>query len=490
MRAIKQVAAIRRNREQIRKVRELRAARSSSDSLAQELPPLMQWIPTVSPDLDEPVHLEPITDLFERAHRGEEVECCVSVPPRHGKTVTALHGLVWLLAQHPDWPILFVSYSLNIAKKMVWRARKIALSAGIRLGGVQTREYWETAAGGGIRASGLGGQLIGDGFRFIFVDDPHKNRKEAESATIRTRVVDGFWSDIYTRKMPAGTSTIVNHQRWHQEDLIGSLTTASETNKDPFAIVNLPAINSRGEPLAPKLWSIAKLEKIRSKDEYAWSSMYQGEPRPKGGTLFTRAPTITNSRPQTRRSSVGADLARSAKQRSDFHAMVHIEWLGEIAVIVDAVYQRGHITDQVLDDGKREEGACGPMHRLQVRAGGAPARWYAGRDETTYKDLLEAHRTTPVYLRVEKADSDKWVRSQAYAAAWNSGLVYVLETCRYKDEILKQHRGFTGKDGESDDLIDACVAAWDEGQLAQVPTVIGVARRVQPMVRRDGRRQT
>lgn len=472
----------------MRQIREERESRESSESLARELPPLMQWIPQVSPDLDEPLHLADMTDLFQRIHCGETLDFCISVPPRHGKTVTALHGIVWLLIQHPDWPILFVSYSLAIAKKMVVRARKIAVAAGLRLGGTQTREYWETAAGGSLRASGLGGQLIGDGFKFIFTDDPHKNQKEANSRVIRQRVSDGFASDVYTRKLPSGTSNVVNHQRWHPEDLIGHLSTPSEENPRPFALINIPAITLDGKACAPWLWPLEELLKIKARNVHSWEAMYMGNPRPKGGTLFIGV-SLTTSRPIVTRSSLGVDLARSAKQRSDHHAMVQMVWSGPVCVIVDIVFQRGHVTD-IVENGVLEAGACGPMHAMQLRAGGVIARWYAGRDETTYSDLLAHHATTPVHVRVMKADADKWVRAQPYAAAWNGGLVHVLDSCRHRDELLKQHRDFTGIDGNSDDIIDACVAAYDEGLALPVVRVTGAAPRTLPMRRADGKKWT
>lgn len=443
------------------------------------LPPLLEWIPQLSPELASPVHLRPVTDAFESIHRGERIELCVSTPPRHGKTITALHGLVWLLAQHPDWPLLFVSYNALLAGKMVRKARKLAIRAGIPLGGVSRQDYWETAAGGGIRAAGMGGSLIGDGFRAIFVDDPHKNRSEAESPLIRQRVIDGFWSDIYTRQHPAGTSVVVNHQRWHTDDLIGTLTRGSDDPEGsirPFDAVNLRAIDEAGRPLAPWMFDLDSLMRTQRRvGPHAWASMYQGQPIPRGGALFA-APTLTRSIPDTVRYSMGVDLARSAKQRSDHHAGALIARSPDgVCVIVDVVHARGTLTDRHIEGGL-ESGVARELRRLQQRCGGGHARWYAGRDETTLSDLLSGLRD-PVYVRAMPADKDKWARAQAYAAAWNAGLVRVYEGCPHREELLRQHATFTGLDGDSDDLIDACVAAWDEAQVSPVARAHGLGER-------------
>ena len=441
---------------------------------------MIEWIPTISPELAPPRHLSPVLEAFEHIHAGERVEVCISTPPRHGKTVTALHALVWLLAQHPDWPLLFVSYNHLLASKMVRKARRLAMRAGIQLGGVARQDYWETAEGGGIRASGMGGSLIGDGFRVIFVDDPHKNRVEAESPLIRQRVIDGFWSDIYTRQHPAGTSVIVNHQRWHTDDLIGTLTRPSsdpEVTTHPFDLVNLPAITRDGDALAPWMFTLADLHRIEQRiGAHAWASMYMGTPRPRGGALFA-APTLTRSLPDTARYSMGVDLARSAKQRSDHHAGILIARSPDgTCTIVDAVHARGVLTDRAVE-GQLSSGIARDLRRIQQRAGGGSARWYAGRDETTYSDLL-AGLVEPVYVRVMPADRDKWARAQAYAAAWNAGHVRVYQGCPHYEEIVRQHASFTGLEGDSDDLIDACVAAWDEAQIDTTPRVQASGKRV------------
>lgn len=450
-----------------------------SQAAALELPPLIEWIPQLSQELAAPRHLQPVLDAFERIHRGERVELAVSTPPRHGKTVTAIHAIVWLLAQHPDWPIVFVSYNHLIASKMVRRARRLAIKAGVQLGGIARQDYWETTDGGGLRAVGVGGSLIGDGFRLIFVDDPHKNRAEAESPNKREDVVQGFWSNVYSRQHPAGTSVIVNHQRWHTDDMIGSITRPSSDPDDttpPFESINLPAISASGEALAPWLFPIESLRRTQRRiGPHAWSSMYMGDPRPAGGALFG-APTITRSAPDIARYSMGVDLARSAKRRSDHHAAVLIARSPDgVCTIVDAVHARGVLTDRAAGDGL-ESGIARALHRMQRRAGGVTARWYAGRDETTYSDLL-AGLSEPVHVRVMPADRDKWARAQAYAAAWNAGLVRVYDGCQHRDELLRQHAAFTGLEGDSDDLIDACVAAWDDAQVSPVPRAIGVGER-------------
>lgn len=87
---------------------------------------------------------------------------------------------------------------------------------------------------------------------------------------------------------------------------------------------------------------------------------------------------------------------------------------------------------------------------------------YTGRDESSILDLLAEHRDYPCHIRAHVAREDKWERAQAFAAAHNRGEVVILSTLPKAEELVRQLGRFTGLDGDSDDLVDAAVAAYDE----------------------------
>ena len=66
---------------------------------ARELP-LGEFI-AHSEGLENPYHLAPFLSLFDRAERGEEIRALISVPPQHGKSLAALHGLIRHLLRNP-----------------------------------------------------------------------------------------------------------------------------------------------------------------------------------------------------------------------------------------------------------------------------------------------------------------------------------------------------------------------------------------------------
>lgn len=435
----------------------------------------MEWVPIASPHLDSPWHLEPLVRELEKVANGETIEVCVSVPPRHGKTTLIVHWIVWLLLQKPDLRVLYCSYGSRMAQQQTRAMRALARRVGLPMGEIQRVTEWTTAGGGSVKACGITGPPTGDGYDVIVVDDPHRSRQAAESALERESVVTAYRDDVYTRQLPRGTSHVVVHTRWHEADLIGVLTRKVEDGPRPFRLINLPAIDADGNALAPSMWPIEKLRRIEQRlGPYAWASLYQGAPRPKGGTLFG-APVWTDRVPFVARYVGGVDLARTAKTRSDYQAAVvlAVEPDGSMTV-VDIEHEQSLIVDRRdVDTGHVDSGFARRLHELQRRWRGCQLRMYAGGGESTLVDLLATHRDWPVTIRQVKATADKWDRAQPTAAAWNRGQIKVLNSLRHGDELVRQLQRFTGLDGESDDLVDALVAAFDEASGAPVLETIG-----------------
>ena len=81
---------------------------------------------------------------------------------------------------------------------------------------------WSTTAGGSATYGGVRGGATGLPADIIIIDDPFKNRAEAESTTIRAVIWDMFKTTYLTRLQP-GASIIIVQTRWHEEDLIGKV---------------------------------------------------------------------------------------------------------------------------------------------------------------------------------------------------------------------------------------------------------------------------
>jgi predicted phage terminase large subunit-like protein len=104
---------------------------------------------------------------------------------------------------------------------------------------------WGTAAGGGLKAVGVGAGVTGFGGDIIMIDDPVKNRAQAESKTYRERLWDWYTDDLYTRLEPEGSIVLIQ-TRWHEDDLAGRLIKQTDEGGETWEVVNMPAIAELG----------------------------------------------------------------------------------------------------------------------------------------------------------------------------------------------------------------------------------------------------
>lgn len=172
-------------------------------------------------------HLERIDERLMEALRFVETEGreghafhIFELPPRHGKTVTISRLFPpYVLGRYPDWRFILSSYGATLAEKNSRFARNIIRSDVYqRLFGGQVRlapdsksaQAWDIDGhDGGMDAMGVGGGVTGKGAQIIIIDDPVKNREEAESETYRERVWDWYTDDLYTRREPNGAVIVV-----------------------------------------------------------------------------------------------------------------------------------------------------------------------------------------------------------------------------------------------------------------------------------------
>ncbi len=462
--------------------------------------PLLEYIPRLSPHLRRPDHLAGLADSFERGMRElGSVREAWSVAVRHGKTTFVHHAAPWILEHDPTRKILYLSYAHGFAKKQTGIMRDLAQRAGIMVRG-RRRDEWTTKQGGMVKAAGMGGQLTGEGFTDVIVDDPHKNRAEAESRVIREGVIEAMYNDVYTRRDPRGTNFWVIHARWHVNDLAGVLTRAEP---HPFARYNLPAIDADGRPLAPWLFDLEQLEELRDTlGPYVWASLYQGEPRPRGGALFVEPTLAKLAEPTSYRTAIGIDIARSSSTRSDHNAAVVLRKDLDTGLmdVLEAVRARGTVTDRVRGGETVDEGFLRLLVRVIHEHPGAELCMYAAEVEMGFVQLLERELSDilehTVTIHVMPIAGDKYMRAQAYAASWNKGRVRIPgrtsladgqdDEERHRDgwqnAFIGEHVDFTGVKGDEDDQVDAAVAAHDwlnqeQGtSLAEAMAAIGRVR--------------
>jgi predicted phage terminase large subunit-like protein len=143
-----------------------------------------------------------------------------------------------------------------------------------------------TAQRGAYYAVGVGGPLTGRGAHLLLIDDPIKNREEADSELIRKRVREWYTSTAYTRLMP-GAKIVLIQTRWHEDDLSGWLL--NEHQHEGWDVLKLPALTDDDAALWPEQYPAQELRRIRQAvGPRDWSALYQQSPAPESGDYFKR----------------------------------------------------------------------------------------------------------------------------------------------------------------------------------------------------------
>jgi hypothetical protein len=158
-----------------------------------------------------------------------------------------------------------------------------------------------------MSTAGAKGALTGKGAHLLIIDDPHKDRAEAESPAVREHIWDWWTGTARPRLEPTPLTpngiVIVIMTRWHEEDLAGRLKARKVDVDDesghalPWIDFSLPAIAEEndiigrkpGEALWPEKYDLSSLLITKAEmSPYDWYSEYQQSPVPKAGNLFRR----------------------------------------------------------------------------------------------------------------------------------------------------------------------------------------------------------
>lgn len=273
------------------------------------------------PTFEQSWHHEVMCEYLDAFVRLEITRLIISLPPRHTKSELVSRRLpAFILGQDPDVPIIAASYGADLARRMNRDVQRImddkayrSLFPETKLFGSNVRtvaqgswlrnsDMFEVVEYNGYyRGAGVGGAITGMGMRYGLIDDPLKNRQDANSPTIRQKIWDWYTSTFRTRLAPGG-GILVTMTRWHEDDLAGRLLdlAASDPDADQWTVLTLPAIAEEpiadydqrqpGEALWPTRFDTNELAKTRvSLGSYDWNSLYQQRPTPPEGGMFKRA---------------------------------------------------------------------------------------------------------------------------------------------------------------------------------------------------------
>lgn len=436
----------------MQRLKALRDSRRKPRTTEPKSESILDFMVRVSPHLQRATHFESYSRRIETGVGGGH-RLVFAAPPQHGKTQVTLHGLAWLILRYPTKRHAYVTYSQNRARSVARTVRRILEAAGVPHSG--TLDMLTLPGGGQCLFTSIDGGITGEPVDGVaIIDDPVKNRKEADSPRRRDVVVESYREAIETRVHP-GASIFLLATRWHPQDLSGVLIS------EGWEYINLPAIaegdndpNGRavGEPLFPSMWPLASLEAKRANVlEFTWAALYQGRPRPKGGTIF-RDVTYYSELPKTYRGAYGIDLAYTAKSTSDWSICVEL-WR-ENRPGAEPLYYVVHVDRAQVEAPSFAD----TLQKRHAKHTGFPMLWRASGTEKGAATFMIRDRKLPI--KVEQPPGDKLVSATPVAAAWNQGRVLVPDpdvfpgVAKWLDPFLDVVQNFTGSGKETDDDVD------------------------------------
>lgn len=413
---------------------------------------LLEFTEYTNPAYKAAPHHKLIAEKLEAVARGEIKRLMICMPPRHGKSELASRRFpAWYLGQNTGKQIIAASYNSDLSNDFGREVRNIVASPEFRnlfatelAQDSKAANRWHTDAGGMYVAAGVGTAITGRGADVLLIDDPFKDRKEADSEIQRKTVWDWYTSTAYTRLMPGGAVIVIN-TRWHDDDLSGRLLFEQQDGGDKWDVLSLPAINGN-EALWPEWYPIERLEQIRSVlPARDWNALYQQNPIPDDGDYFKAGWFSDYDELPDKLTIYGASDYAVTDGDGDFteHGVFGVDFNKNIYVLD---WWRGQTTSDVWIDKKCD---------LIVKH--SPQCWFGegGPIRRAIEPFMMSRMTQRnAFCRVEWLPSmaDKATRARSIQAMASMGKVFFPKNAGWKGDVLGQLLRFPA--GKHDDSVD------------------------------------
>lgn len=415
----------------------------------------------------------------------------VSMPPQEGKSQrTSRRFPTWLLTRDPELRIAVASYEHGVARR--WgRAIRDDINAhstelGLAVSPLSSAAHeWQLAGHrGGVYCVGIGGALTGRPVDVLIVDDPIKDREQADSLTYRDRAWD-WWTDVALTRLAPGAPVVVILTRWHEDDLAGRLLAAEDGHL--WRVINIPAEadhdpnTGQVDPLGREPGEFMESARGRTREDWqakkvavgsrTWASLYQGRPSPEAGDIFERTWWRYYDRPQWIVRPDGShwvpdgepeliqswDMAFKDTASSDYVVGVVLLRRGNQAFVLDRVRARLSFTETCR--AFRELSAKWPQAVLKLV-----------EDKANGTAVINALSRTVPGIVPEEPHGSKIARAAAVSPFVEAGNVFLPapEIAPWVAELVEEAAAFPN--GAHDDQVDAMSQGLNRLLLAPLLT--------------------
>lgn len=195
-------------------------------------------------------HLRVIGEALAGVQRGDYDRLLIYTPPQVGKSTTVAEWFpFWWLCLYPMDRIGVTSYGDDLALRRGKTIRGYVEEYGAEYdlhmqAGSGAMQDWSLTRGGGVRSVSVGKGLTGHPLNVLIVDDPHKDRADAESEASRRALHDWYSSTALKRLQPDRNAVVGIQTRWHPDDFAGRRLTEEGRLEEGgrWKVVHLPAV--------------------------------------------------------------------------------------------------------------------------------------------------------------------------------------------------------------------------------------------------------
>jgi predicted phage terminase large subunit-like protein len=390
----------------------------------------------------------------------------IETPPQHGKSLTVTESLPsWYLGRYPERRVIEASYNDDTAKRFGRKNLEKVEQYGKSLFGVERGSIWTTTefefsnGWGRMISRGIMSGITGNPANLLIIDDPIKNREEADSPTYRGKLW-AEWQNTLKSRLAAGAKVIVIMTPWHEDDLASRLLANEPTTQ----LIRLPVEAEEddllgravGEALCPELgkddnwlgqFKQGYISDPKEGGLRAWQALYQCKPRVEGGNMVHR------------------DWWR-------YYNPKDITAFGSTIISVDAAFKDADDNDYVAIEVWSKLGNSYYLRYLLNRHLNFPAtvqaimlvkqlypeaRYIVIEDKANGSAIIQTLQSVFVGVIGVNPKGGKAARVNAVSPAIESGNVYVPDNEEFSEFLIDQFAVFPA--GAHDDAVDAATMA-------------------------------
>lgn len=259
-------------------------------------------------------YLMDLCNDMQEFYESDDDVLIINVPPRHGKSRTAVMLAQWIFGQNQNEKIMTGSYNETLSTMF---------SKGVRNGiseekadkdriiykdifpnvhikqGDAAMNLWSLEGGyNNYLATSPTGTATGFGASVLIIDDLIKNSSEAYNALTLEKHWDWFTNTMLSR-LEEGGKIILIMTRWASNDLAGMALEHFKGEKKSVRHVLMKALQEDGSMLCPAVLSKDSYDmKVRAMGIDIASANYQQEPIDVKGRLYSKFKTYDGELPQ------------------------------------------------------------------------------------------------------------------------------------------------------------------------------------------------